>query len=98
MNTSLETLYQGFLESMETGDEANVMAYLEAHINEFPEDLKQKIIFAAFEDSVNQQHDDLIAVEEFKAEGLDLLTRMGKVKQQVEEAYKIAQLKDELAA
>ena len=88
--------YDEFLDLVKNGTEEEVTEFLKAHLNEFPEDLQQKILFAYFEDEVNRQSDEFHALEDVKRSGLEVLKKLEAIKKEMEEAQKIHDLEESL--
>ena len=92
----IEELYEKLLAVVASGDEAAADAFLAEHLTEFPEDLQQKIMFAYFKESVEQEAGQLETIADAKKEGLELLKELEHIKKGYEEARKIQELKDSL--
>lgn len=92
----MNELYNEFLEIIRTGTEQDAQDFLQKNINEFPEELKEKILFAFFEEEVEHQSQQLHALQDVKRDGLSLLTKLEKAKKEYEEAQKIQDLKEDL--
>ncbi len=90
--------YDQFLDVLATGDEAQTVAFLEAHLKELPEDLQEKIVFALFEDSVGKQLEEQEALASAQKEGLDILAKLQAAKKMYEEAQQAQALKESLGA
>lgn len=88
--------YDEFLDIVKNGTEEEATNFLKAHLNEFPEELQEKILFAYFEDEVNRQSDEFHALEEVKRTGLEVLKKLESIKKEMEEAQAIHTLEEDL--
>jgi hypothetical protein len=90
--------YDQFLDILSEADEPKMLAFLETHLKELPEDLQEKVVFALFEDSVAKDIEQTEALASAQKEGLDILAKLQEAKKNYEEAQKIEAIKTGLGA
>lgn len=88
--------YNQFLELLTAGDQEKMMTFLEAHFKELPEDFQDKITFALFEHTINEQLAQEEVLDEARKEGADIMKKLEAAKKIFEDAQKIAELKADL--
>lgn len=90
---TFEEAYEKLIEVVNVGDEEKAKDYLTEHLNEFPEEIQNKIIFSFFEEAVASQAEEEEALNKFKKEGLESLNTLQKLKKGLEEDQKIQNLR-----
>lgn len=94
----MNQIYDQFIDLLSEGDESKMLAFLETHIKELPEDLQEKVIFALFEDSVNKNVEEGEALAAAQKEGSEILKKLQEAKKNYEEAQQIEALKAGMGA
>ena len=92
----MNELYDAFLKVAATDDEAAMHAFLQDHMTEFPEKIQEEILFEYFQESVNEQAEQLDTVEHATIEGLKALKVFEKIKKGYEESQQIEALRASL--
>ncbi|GEM_PF-1572798 len=83
MNTT--ALYTSLLDLYEKGDEQELRAFLVAHVNEFPEEVKGEIGLFFFEEALRSHADGIDAETEFKSESIKALEALAGIRKTIEE-------------
>lgn len=91
-------LYDQFRQISETGDEEAAKKFLEQHLNEFPEETRDEILFALFEDSLVQQANAVNENTLLKEHGIAALDTLQSAKKELENDLRVEELKDTLGA
>lgn len=89
-------LYNTFLEFVEKGDEKGARAFLIEHLNDFPQEVKEKIAFGFFEEAVLNDSAGLKEMSELQQTGKDALEEMAQSANALEEAKKAIEIKESL--
>lgn len=92
----MEALYQKFLEVAASRDEAAMEAFLRDHINEFPEDLQEKILFEYFQQALADQDAQTRAMLHIKEEGLAALDQSERVTKAYRDAQRLDSVRKDL--
>lgn len=87
-----QELHEAFVGFVNSGDEAGARKFLIEHLNDFPEDMKKDIAFAFFLDAVEKDSGN----REFERSALDLMKELDKTEEILEEAQKVASLREEM--
>ncbi|HVY36020.1 MAG TPA: hypothetical protein VG982_01970 [Candidatus Paceibacterota bacterium] len=87
-------LYNQFKAFVDAGDEKGARAFLAEHINEFPEDIRDNIAFAFFEEAVQNDTEGIVENAQIQQEGAHLLEELDKVEAMLEDAKKATEIKD----
>jgi hypothetical protein len=69
------------LDLVKTGDEKRVRDFVIEHIKEFPEDVRDSLIFSFFSEAVKDNSVDAEALMKFKEEGLSALMDLANAKE-----------------
>ena len=89
-------LYNDMYKVISEGDEASVKQYLTDHLNDFPEDFRNQIVMAFFEEALDNEVDSSTAVNEFKSKGLEFIREYAKAKAELEDINKTEEVKSQL--
>jgi len=93
---STTELYNKLMELVDAGDEQAAKDFLIEHIKEFPEDVRNKIIFEFFEDAVDQQIENSTNKAEIQKQGLEALKEIGKAEDSLKDEKKAADVRAKL--
>lgn len=96
MESNFFTLYHSFKNIVNTGTEAQARQFLFDHINEFPEDVKNPITFALFEDAVNESAAEESMVLDIKKEGIEEMTALEQAIRILDDKLKILDLQEKI--
>ncbi len=91
-------LYDQFLQIARAGDEEAAKKFLADHLNEFPEETRNEILFAFYEQAVLKQADEVATDVAMKQEGLEALTVLEKAQKDIDNEIRIEELKEGLGA
>jgi hypothetical protein len=93
---SFNELYADFQKIAVNGTEEETRQFLIDHLNEFPEDVRDQIIFAFFEEGLQNtvEAQDLIA--DFQQAGLETVQVLEKIKRMLEDKKRELELKESL--
>jgi hypothetical protein len=69
------------LDLVKTGDEKRVRDFVIEHIKEFPEDVRDSLIFGFFSEAVQDSGENAEALMKFKEEGLSALMDLARAKE-----------------
>jgi len=86
-------LYNTFLEFVEKGDEEGARAFVIEHLNEFPEETREKLVFTFLVDAAISTGDQVAAVHSMQLEGKELLEEITKAEQVLDDVDAINTLK-----
>ena len=93
----MNTTYDQFIDILSSGDEEAMIAFLETHMKELPEDLQEKITFALFEDAVVTQAEEDGLLVEAQKKGLDILKKLEQAKKTFEDDRAVQEIKEKLS-
>lgn len=96
MENNFLTLYHQFNEIVGTGTEEQARQFLLDHTNEFPEDVKNGIILALFEDAINEEAAQDSAMLEFKKEGIEAMTGLEQAIRILDDKLKVLDLQEKI--
>ena len=85
-------LYNKLLTFLDTNDEQGAKDFLIEHLNDFPEEMRDKIVFYFFSEAVEKE----MAIEQIKKEGLDLLKKIDQEEQVIHDQQNIKDLKKDI--
>ena len=85
----MTTPYEQFNEVLETGDESSIREFLRDHVEELPAELRDKIIFALFEDSVLHTAENIDILEKVGDKGMAILDKLQTLKSEYERSVNI---------
>ena len=89
-------LYNEFLRISESGDEGAARAFLTERLAEFPEETRDEIVLAFFEEALLKNADAIQAKAAIQQEGMDALLEIQKAKREFESNARIDELKGTL--
>ncbi|MEN9561141.1 MAG: hypothetical protein RIQ56_414 [Candidatus Parcubacteria bacterium] len=89
-------LYAEIAKFVEAGDEAGARAFIVEHIQEFPEEAREAIVFEFFKEALGTQTDAVATVQNFKSEGKKIWEVLNEADAELENQAKIIELKEQL--
>lgn len=96
----MEQTYERALEIMEealnTGNEEAAKKVIVDHLNEFPEEIRDRLVFACFMDAVEKESTIISALNAIKEEGLEQFKESHKEDKKIELEEKIDSIKDDI--
>ena len=96
MENDFLTLYHSFKHIVRVGTEQEARQFLLDHINEFPEDVKNPMILALFEDAVNDATIQESTVLEVKEKGAEYMTALERAIRICDDKLKILDLQEKI--
>ena len=96
MTNDFSALYAQFADIMNNGTEEGARAFLLEHMNEFPEDLREKVVLALFEEGLHEAAANKAAVEEFQREGIEIAHELEKGKRVLDDRIKVLELEEKM--
>lgn len=96
MTTSFIELYQQFREIAERGDEREANRFLAEHIDEFPEKVRESILFAFLEEGLRAATETSTTIRELQRNGIAALDELARLKRQADDKKKLAELEDKI--
>ncbi len=96
MENNFLSLYRQFKEIMDAGTEEQAQQFLVDHLKEFPEDVKNEIVFSLFESGVNEMAAQDSAVLAFKKDGLELAGELEKALRILNDKLKVLDLQEKM--
>ncbi len=97
MSDTFLDLYNEFLTYADKGDEAGARKFLVDNLQKFPEDVRDKLTFAFFEEALTNSTEGIEEIAEMQKEGVDALNQIAKAKKVLEDQIKIKDLKAKLS-
>lgn len=91
---NLTDLYNTFYSLVEKGDEPGIRAFLIDHINDFPEEIKEKIVFAFFTEAVVADGNAAIVKADLLQKGKKILEELSVAENALNDQIKVSTLKD----
>lgn len=91
-----EQLYSEFLQLAEAGDEVAARKFLTDHLADFPQETREKLVFAFFEEALEAKAKEAEAVHTAREEGLETLKKLIQEQKAVDNALKIIDLENGL--
>lgn len=88
-----DALFDKVFELYEAGDEQAIRTFLITHVNEFPQEVRDQIVFFFFEEAVKDHAEGLAADLAFKEMAADTLDALGAIKKAIEEQMKTAEVR-----
>ena len=98
MTDTFATLSEEFLHLADMGDEAAARKFLTDHIMEFPEEVREKIVFAFFEEALAEKATAERAVAAVQQEGIAALRSIIASEKEMGHADTVEELKRKLGA
>ncbi|PIR83767.1 hypothetical protein COU18_03795 [Candidatus Kaiserbacteria bacterium CG10_big_fil_rev_8_21_14_0_10_51_14] len=92
----LQDLTKQFDTLVQAGDEKAARAFLVENLQEFPQDMREKIILAFFAEAAVTQADEIGAKADIQKEGADALDILSQARAELENAQRITELQDQL--
>lgn len=89
MNNTFLDLYNEFLVYVEKNDEEGARKFLIDNLQKFPEEVRDKLTFAFFEEALMKKANDINDISEIQEQGLDAIKQIDKAKKILEEKAKI---------
>jgi hypothetical protein len=85
----MDAIYKDFLAVVDKGDEKAARDFLVTNINKFPEEVRDEIIFAFFEEALIKKASEEKMITEFQKQGLEEIKMLEKAKKIVEAKAKM---------
>ena len=96
MENDFSALYAQFRDIMDNGTEEGARTFLFEHMNEFPEDLREKVVLALFEEGLAEAAANKAAVEEFQREGIEIVNELEKGKRILDDKIKVLEFEEKM--
>ena len=96
MENDFSALYAQFRDIMDNGTEEGARTFLLEHMNEFPEDLREKVVLALFEDGLKEAAANQSVVEDFKQEGVEIVNELETGKRILDDKLKVMELEEKM--
>ena len=96
MENDFSALYAQLRDIMDNGTEEGARTFLLEHMNEFPEDLREKVVLALFEDGLKEAAANQSAVEDFKQEGVEIANELATGKRILDDKLKVMELQEKM--
>ena len=97
MSDTFTDLYNEFLTYVNKGDEAGARKFLIDNLQKFPEEVRDKITFAFFEEALMKETEGMQEIAEMQKQGLEAMSQIDKAKKVFEDQIKIKNLKAKLS-
>ena len=91
-----EELYDELQTILARGDEAGARVFIDAHINEFPEDIQQKIALSLFEESLDDLARARAVRDDLQKQGLEASAMLDSDERNLEDQLKINEINAKL--
>jgi hypothetical protein len=91
-----DAVMKEFSEVVARGDEKAAREFLVNNLKQFPQDVRDKITFAFFEEALSKKAAGLHAVADFQKEGLKAVNDLEQGKRQLEDKQKLLDLKESI--
>jgi len=85
----------GTFAGQNAGDEAH--AWVLAHAQEFPEEVRDEIVFQFSVDAMLKDSAETSAIDAMKKQGLEAMDAIERIKSQLQDRLRVLDLKDQLA-
>ena len=96
MTNDFSALYAQFMEIMNKGTEKEARTFLMEHMNELPEDLREKVVLTLFADGLKEAATNHAAVEEFQKEGIEIMQELETGKRILDDKLKVLELQEKM--
>ena len=96
MTNDFSALYAQFRDVMNKGTEEEARVFLLEHMNEFPKDLREKVVLALFEEGLHEAAANKAAVEEFQQEGIEIAHELEKGKRILDDRIRVLELEEKM--
>lgn len=94
---SFEKLYEEFRKILAGGTEEEARDFLVEHLKEFPKEVREGIIRAFVEESLERTIDDNQLIENFQREKLEQTNYLETIKRDLEDKLKTIAIKEEVS-
>lgn len=78
---------------VESGDEAGIDAFIKAHLDEFPEEMKEQILQGLVTSAIHEEAAVSTAVAQMQEEAMDAIEQIESVEEEIENQDRIQELK-----
>lgn len=89
-------LYQQIQTLVAKGEEQEAKAFLIEHLNDFPPELREKIIFAFFYEALEEASEEEKSLEEFRTQTISVLNEIREAKKEAQQKLDQINLKERL--
>ncbi len=96
MEDNFNKLYEEFLRIAESGDEDAAKKFFADHVNEFPEETREEILFAFMEEALLKKADSITGSATVKQGGVETIEALIKAKKDLENDARIDELQNSL--
>lgn len=96
MTNDISALYAQLRDIMNNSSEEEARVFLTDHINEMPEDLRQQIMLALFEDGMNEAAANQAAANEIKEEGAEIMADLQAGKRILDDKLQVIDLQNKM--
>jgi hypothetical protein len=96
MSETFLDLYNKFLVFVDQNDEEGARNFLIENLDKFPEEVKNSLIFAFFEESLSKEGQDIKNLTKFQEQAIDAISQVDKAKKILEDKIKVLNIKDQL--
>ena len=95
-NQTVAELYKKLTDLMKAGDETAARAFLKEHLNEFPKEMQEKIVFEFFEEALDKQVETEELMSEVQEKGMETIADIDKARANIEEKQKLNDVRKDL--
>lgn len=96
MDEQQKKLFDDLRGVFENGSEEEVRAFLVDHISAFPDDIKDEIVFAFFEEGLDKAIEEKGKLVEFEEAGIEELKTLAELKRRIDDRIKVMELEEKL--
>lgn len=96
MNNTFSDLYNEFLAYADKDDEVGARKFLVDNLTKFPQEVRDKLTFAFFEEALLDETKGMKEVAEMQKQGLAAMSQIDKAKKILEDKIKEKNLRDKL--
>ena len=96
MEETKKKLFADLQSTFETGTEEEIRNFLATRVNEFPDDIKEEIVFAFFEEGLDRALEKESTSAAFQKASLEELSRLGELKRKIDDRIKTIELEGNL--
>lgn len=96
MENNFFSLYQQFKDVAAAGNEEDARKFLIDHLNEFPEDVKNGITLALFEDALNEASAQESAEANLKQESIDVMNALEQSMRILDDKLKVLDMQEKI--
>ncbi|MEK9181737.1 MAG: hypothetical protein AAB786_01830 [Patescibacteria group bacterium] len=96
MSDTFTDLYNEFLVYVNKNDEQGARKFLIDNLQKFPEEVRDKLTFAFFEEALMDETKGIKDIAEMQKQGLNAMSQVDKAKKVLEDQIKIKDLRSDL--